>query len=337
MTTETATLESLERVRNFDATTLEQASRLGETYMFSDVVEPANKLISLFQKIPEEALKELPENQLKVIFDQANNIYNLFDQVLTFDAGMTDAVQKRDSLSGQISGQYQKVFTQLHPLISYSMARTVDFNSLSEQGRVTIQGIKDETNKLLSLLEEQKAQAESILDEVRDKAGELGVTNQAEYFASEARSHKGAADKWKVATWWVGGAVGVYAASSFFLHKVPFLAPSSLPESIQFTASKLLLFFVLTYILFLCARNFLSHRHNEIVNKHRQNALMTYRSLVEAGFSPEARDVVLNHAASSIYRLHDTGYIRNTSRDGSSNTSIVELLPRATLPLKSDG
>ena len=330
------TKDSLERVANFDAQSLEQANRLGESYKFSLAVSPAERLISLFQKLPEASLHEFPAPQLDQIKQQADNIYNLFTQVLEFDAKSADAQQKHDQLVGQIKNQYKGVFNQLFPLISYAMARTVDFNELSEKGRIAVQNVRDESQKLIDSLSEQNEQAEQILEEVRNAAAEQGVSQQAKYFANESVVHGKLATKWRDATILTSAIVVGYGIISFFLHKIPLIAPDSIPEAISFTASKLLVFFVLTYLLFLCGRNFLSHRHNQIVNRHRQNALMTYRALVDAGIAPESRDIVLNHAAASIYQLHDTGYTKANSSDATSSTSIVELMPKATMPIRSE-
>lgn len=115
------------------------------------------------------------------------------------------------------------------------------------------------------------------------------------------------------------------------MHKIPWLKPEDTFQNIQLITSKGLLFAVIAYMLFLSARNFLSHKHNSIVNKHRQNALMTYSALADAAASEEAKDIVLNHAASCIFSPQETGYIKN---EGSGNNkSIVELLPKTTMKL----
>ena len=47
-------------------------------------------------------------------------------------------------------------------------------------------------------------------------------------------------------------------------------------------ASKVLFFGMVVYALYFSAKNFLSHKHNQVVNTHRQNALMTFQVLVDA-------------------------------------------------------
>jgi hypothetical protein len=64
---------------------------------------------------------------------------------------------------------------------------------------------------------------------------------------------------------------------------------------------------------------------------------MTYKSLVDAGSTSEARDVILNHAASSVYQLHDTGFTKAVDPGGSSSSSVIGLLQKGSLPSSATG
>ena len=330
-------LKSLIRIQEYDADGLAQMDRLGRDFQFDEVVYPAKRLISLFQKIPTSSLDEFANNEVQAIKSQADSVYNLFEQVMSFEARQADAEPTHQRLINQIEGQYQPAFTTLYPFISYAMARTVDFSALESQGRTAIQAVKDQSGDLMKELADQRKEAGDILQEVRKAASEKGVSQQSKYFADEASAHREKAENWRNTTIFMSIAVGLYGIAALFFHRIPLIAPESLAEAVQFVASKILIFFVLAYMLFLSARNFLSHRHNEIVNKHRQNALMTYKALVDAGGTPETRDIVLNHAAASIYKLHDTGYIRGGGdKQGPSSSSVVEFLPKANVPLGGD-
>lgn len=126
----------------------------------------------------------------------------------------------------------------------------------------------------------------------------------------------------------MGWVAGCLCSLNTFLHKVPVISPSNAIESLQPIVSKVLIFGVVAYMLAMSVRSYLSHKHNEIVSRHRQNALKTHRSLVEAGGTHEARDIILQQAASAIYQLQDTGYVR--AKETSSNT-VTELIPRTSL------
>lgn len=327
---------SLERVQDFKADELVQRDRLGEA-SFDQAAEPAQKVISLYKQLPVSTLDYFSDTELNVVKSQANGIYQLFQEILSFDVNEGDVRNRQTQTVDKLAKAYQGTFSKLYPLISYSMARSVNFNQLEEQGRAAVQEIRDQTKTLMAEIEEQKAQASRILDDVRKTAAERGVSQEATYFKEEADRHGVEAVLWRNWTTGMAVAVGLYGVATLFFHKISWLTPENTYETVQFTVGKVLIFFILVYMLALCAKNFLSNRHNEIVNRHRQNSLMTYKSLVDAGGTPEARDVILSHAASSVYSLHETGYTKPSASSASSRSSIVEMLPRASLPLQSGG
>jgi hypothetical protein len=146
--------------------------------------------------------------------------------------------------------------------------------------------------------------------------------------AHDSADHKRESDKWRKYTIRTAIALGLYAVVTMFLHKIPGLMPDSTYDSIQLAVSKVLIFAVLGYMVLLCARNFLSHKHNEIVNKHRQNALLTFKALVDAGGKAENRDVVLTYAAACIFSPQDTGYSRSAESGKGETLNIVQALPK---------
>lgn len=322
--------KSLRRIQEFDANSLVRKDDLGVAFEFSGAVDSAKKLIALFQKLPVESLEYYPEQQLGQIQSQSDSVFNSFNDILSFNPEEADASNRREGLITELANQYQPAFTKLQPHISFSVARTANFHEISERGRATVQGIQDNVADLLEEIEGTKAESSKILEEVRQAAAERGVSQEAYHFSKQAEWHKEEGDRWQWKTVWMAVALGAYSALTLVFHKIDFLKADTIPESIQFTVSKVLVFGVLAYMLGLCAKNFLSHRHNQIVNEHRQNSLMTFQSLVNAGSMPESRDIVLQQAAAAIYRLHDTGYVKTET---TKNASVMELLPRTSLPL----
>lgn len=82
--------------------------------------------------------------------------------------------------------------------------------------------------------------------------------------------------------------------------KLDLLKPQDIHESVQLLAAKLVSFTTAGYLLVLCARNCLAHTHNAIVNRHRQNALLTFQALVDAAKGEDKKDIVLTHAAACM-------------------------------------
>ncbi|PUB74704.1 MAG: hypothetical protein DBP03_08245 [gamma proteobacterium symbiont of Ctena orbiculata] len=323
--------ESLERMQNFDCESLSRDKDLGQHFNFIDAVSPSKKLVRLYGQISSTVLEDFPDNITTQIKQQVDADYNRFQQILDFDPKQESATQTRDNIINQISTAYDTAFQKLYPYISYGVSKSVDFQRLETEARSTIQSINDHAKKLTEQLEENQTQADQVLTDIRKVAAEQGVSQQAIYFKEESEKHEEQADIWRVRTIWLSVGLGCFAFLSIFLHKAPWLKPEDAFQNFQLITSKILIFAVIAYMLFLSAKNFLSHKHNSIINKHRQNALMTYSALADAASSEESKDIVLNHAASCIFSPQETGYIKNES--AGSNKSIVELLPKTTMKL----
>lgn len=322
------TEKSLSRIQNFDIAKLPRESELGINFRFTSVLPSATRLVDLFKRLPTSALNDFGRTQLMEVETQAASCYNLFDQVLKFDETQSNALSARDSLITQIENSYQGAFNVLMPLIGYSLYKTADFQRLETDARAALQKINDEADDIKSQLNSQKEDAQKVLDEIRQVAAEQGVTQQAIYFKSEADENIIQANEWRSTTIKLAWGLGIYSFSSLFLHKIPGLAPLSTYDAVQLATSKILIFSVISFVLFLSTKNFLSHKHNATVNRHRQNALMTYKSLVEAaGDKQQASDAILIHAAACIYSPQPTGYT-NSGSDMQGAKSVVELLSK---------
>lgn len=105
--------------------------------------------------------------------------------------------------------------------------------------------------------------------------------------------------------------------------------PESSSEMFQLISSKLLIFAVLGYLLLMASRNYTTHKHNAVVNRHRQNALLRYKSLVEAAGGTATQDIVLAHAASRIFSPQETCFSYGKGESASGSKSVLELLTKS--------
>jgi len=322
------TQKSLSRIQDFDVDSLPREVELGQQLNFEEVVEPAKRLVELYKRLSPTALEDFPLSGLQGILNQANSDFNFFNQILEFNSTVNNTAQQRLQLIQQVENAYDPTFKILNQYISYSLHRAADFQRLDRDARATFQQIRDEAEVITKDLQATKEKTQRILEDVRNVAAEQGVTQQAVYFKDEAADHEKQASKWRNATISISIGLAVYSFASIFFHKVPWIAPSNTYETVQIAVSKVLVFGVISYMLYLCARNFLSHKHNSIVNRHRQNALMTYKALVDAAGETANRDVVLNQAAVCIFGAQTTGYTSSGDAQGPSAKTVVELLRR---------
>src|SRR5205085_68200 len=95
----------------------------------------------------------------------------------------------------------------------------------------------------------------------------------------------------------------------------------------QLLAAKVILFSILGSAVVWCGRIYRAHRHNEVVNRHRQNALSSFRTFVESA-DDATRNAVLLEATRAVFSPQHTGY---SSTEAEPNAApLVEIL--RTLP-----
>ena len=127
----------------------------------------------------------------------------------------------------------------------------------------------------------------------------------------------------------IAAGLGLAAALSVGVHKISYLSPNNMYDSIQLAISKALLLGVIAYMLVLYSRNFMAHKHNAVINRHRQNALRTFNALAEASKSDDRRDIILSHAAACIFSPQDTGYTKSHQATDTPVTKLIEILPKS--------
>lgn len=321
--------KSLERVQNFDVSTLPREAKLGEAHNFKAAVEPATRVIRLFQQYPIDFLAELPDSRQTQIKDSADSFFQVLQQIIAFDPTVGDPNASRKQIIQTIESQYHNHFEQLHPLISYGASRQRDPAALERDFRAATQRVNDRSDEMMATLAKDQDEAKRILEEVRKVAAEQGVSQQAHYFAQESIEHDKEAKWWRNWTVFTAALLVTYVAATAFLHKWALLAPANTYETVQLALSKALAFIVLAFLLLMCARNFFSHKHNAIVNKHRQNALLTFKALVDAAGSEERRDVILTYAASCIFSPQETGYAKGSGAPDMP-LNIIQALPKVS-------
>lgn len=323
--------KSLERMQKFDAASISREGELGVALSFKGAVPSAQRLVDLYAQLPVESLDWFNVNQANQIKQLADSDFQILQQIIRFDPQQGNAGSVRNSLTQQLDATYENTFQHLSPWVAYGAGRMTDFTKIARDARATIQDIEDKARRLVDTMAGWEKEAQNILDDIRKVAAEHGVSQQAVYFRDEADSHASQADLWLKRTRQLAWLLGVFAVLTLFLHKVPWLSPTTSYETVQLAVSKVLIFTTIAYVLMLSAKNFLAHRHNAIVNKHRQNALVTYRALVEAAGDSANRDIVLTRASECIFGAQPTGFGKADAGEPGA-VSMISLSPGAIKP-----
>lgn len=335
-----ATIEILEATRNalwqiqgFDPKTLGREADLGRLMNFSEAVGPAEKIIAIYKQIPIKVLDDFTDSQLTVIKINAETDYNIFKQILEFNNASGDSVGARNNILSSINVRRDQLFDQIWLHVVYAVVISTNINNIDSQVKEAIQRIQNQSGDLLIQMNKAKSEADSVLSTIRSFASEQGVSHQAIFFRDEAQAQENLADKWLSYTYRFAIALGGFAILSLFLHKIDWIIPNTTAEMLQLISSKILIFTVLGYMLLMAAKNYATYKHNSVVNRHRHNALQTYKTLVKAADEKDTQDIVLAHAASCIFSPQDTGFSYGKNDIPSGSKSVLELLTKG--PSKS--
>lgn len=322
--------EAVKNVQQIEPSSVVRAAELGP-FALHDAEQPVARLVRLFTQIPIEHIEELPDQQANQLRDQALAISNRVRELDEFDPKSTEnPTAKQQSLVDHLVNSYPNTFTSIWQHIGYLSSRERDFAAMEVEARSMIESVKTEAESLRKALNDQKDSAAQILEDIKQVAAETGVSQQAIHFSTESAAHSTEASKWEKRTFWTFACLVFYGIITVFLHKFPWIQPANTYDTVQLAVSKIVIFVAIFYALTLSAKNYLAHKHSEVVNKHRQNALATYKAIADAAHDEAGRDIVLSHAADCIFSPQDTGYLSSKKSEGSESAPTLQFLPRIT-------
>ncbi len=320
------TIQLIEQVQELDAQQVARNETLGSAFELTGAVPMMSKSIDLLRKIPAAALQDLGESQRNQIKTSCEQILAIFGRLMSFNpADLPNAAQERQSLIDESANIYNSIFSTIYPIVAYLTARLIDPSEATRMAQRALADLQQISERGTAIIATVESEASRVLNEVRRTAAESGVSQQAIYFGDEAAAQNLLSGKWQTYTNWTAMGLGAFALASLALSL--YWSPENPYQTAQIALSKVLIFSTIAFMLFLSSRTLMAHRHNEVVNKHRQNALLTFNALVEASGDQQTREVVLTHASACIFAPQETGFSKQTSNP--SPSSLLEVLPRA--------
>ena len=312
--------KALEELNEIKAIDLIRADELGRNLSFAAGVPVFERVLNLFHDLYECNLDNIPFNTLNNLMSQATNAINTFKNIKTFSAEKypQNIIGQRDTFIADLRNQYDNYFQAISPIISYSIRKGTDFKALENNARAVVSSIeslkKEYEEKQINLIKSM----ESTLNKVRQAAAEVGVAQHATHFKDEAEFNSKQSNRWMIATGIASFATIGWGVACFFIQP-----PQETMNIVQYTIAKLIILSALYYSLVWCAKNYSAHRHNFVVNKHRQNALSTFETFIKAAENDaDTKNAVLLQATQSIFSSQPSGYVNKETESESPNRFI---------------
>ena len=318
--------KNLEVLSGITPESLVRREELGASLSFEDGLPSFRRTLKLFSDLKNANKDGVPYNTLNDLNNLAVNCIEEFKKVKEFsmDKYPQNPVNSRDSLITTVRDRYDEYYKKLTPHIAYSIRKGTDFEALESQARETLTELIKTKNEIIKEQEKAKNDSSSILESMRKAAAEAGVSQHAIYFKEEADQHNTSADKWLKATYISAGVTIVFALVSiiFYFSQIKDL---TIPQTIQLAITKILVFSVLYYATVWCGKNYRSHLHNYITNKHRQNSLSTFQAFVKASDDAQTKNAVLLRATEAIFIGGHSGFVSN-EQESSGTPQILEII-----------
>ena len=290
-------------------------------------------LVNAYQRLTPKALEEMSIKQLGEFSELTKRVQAAISKI-------SQAVRHGYRVDQVTHENVVATFDAVLPVVQEYADRAAATKSMRKEAESLLAEMRDQQEKLTmatqeaeTTVAETKASFQQKVDDLEGTVTQLGASLHAAFFKREAEKHEKAAAAWKKGVWATAAVLALYAVASIFFSAIPWLKDV---DTVQLAVSKALVFIVLGYALFFCARNYAAERHNAVVNRHRQNALTTYRALVRANKNLEGADIILTQAARFIFAPQDSGYARKGG-DGGGDVSVFETVRRAANAVKQGG
>lgn len=314
--------QKLNQILSYQIEQLTREGELGNQLSFKEIETMFIKVIDLFKKVKETNIFEVPYNILTQFSAQLDNAISYFDQCINFNANQGNPVQVRNQIINKFRNSYDNYVTHSIPILTIGLLKGIDISLERAKLKGMIEEFEKDKEKTKIESEKKIKELNDILTNAKSAANQVGVSKHSIVFREESDFHNTESKKWLKYTVCILIGIVVIGIGLSFLGRE---FSKTTTQVLQFSITKLIILSTLFYALSLTNRNYKAHKHNSIVNKHRQNALTTFETFsAAAGDDIQTKNAILLETTHSIFSSQQTGYMQNEN-DSESPNRIIEI------------
>ena len=300
---------------------------LGELHLL-DYQEYYVFFANVIKKLSTIELTNIPLITLTEIKNLLQNFQSLYNDILNYQVH-SFRQEDKTSLGKTLSGFYRKVIDYIVPIITYYSMLDDDIlnkkNTLIQLNTYYGNVLNNANNDLKTKIEE----FDKVIQESKEAIAKENVHKHAHIFNSESVLHKNSARNSLILLSVIIIIIVSFSLFSLFLW-IPEIKIEESMKIIQFSITKIVILTTLFYALSLALKNYKAHKHNEIVNKHRQNSLLTFQTFsMAADNDPAIKNAILLEATRTIFSAQQSGYLNNEG-DSENPNRIIEIIKNVT-------
>ena len=313
----------LAALADVDAQALARTSDLSPDINFRETVPYFSEMLDLCKQLNQRDLSRLTLSKLNEVLDACTQLEHHITQVKEFTLDQNNPGNVCRSIIREVARAYDGVVNPMLLPLAFTATQATDYAKIEREAKGYHATMKAEADELAQFMKDVRNEAEQALAAVKEQAAEAGVATNAQIFTRDSDQHKALADKWWLATIVLGTAT-VLAAIAALVVAFQY-RPPDLSATIQYVVAKVLVLSTLTFSVAWCARNYRAQKHNETLNKHRANALMTFKAFVEGTSDERVKDALLLQAAQAAFSGRQTAF-DSTEKDPQNINPVVEIL-----------
>lgn len=322
----TAAKALIEELAEIKATSLARTEELSHDINFSEAVSSFEEMLDIVKQLNQRSIDRLALTQITQIITGCTSLKNLITKVRDFTLNQNTPADVCKAITQEVKNSYDAIMEPLTVPLAFTATQATDYAKIEREAKGYHTNMREEADNFKKMLESYKVDAENALQAVKDQAAEAGVATNAQIFLTDAGNHGLTAKKWLNATIWSSG-VTLLVAIIFVIISFNYKLENT-ATAIQYVVSKLILLSTLSFGIFWCAKNYKSSKHNETLNKHRANALMTFRAFVEGSGDQQIKEAILLQAAQAAFVNRPTGY-ESQEKESQAINPVVEILGRS--------
>ena len=320
------TKKLLDDLAAVDASKLGRVEDLSRTINFSEAVPYLQQMLDMIRQLADRDITRLAFNQLNQITVGCNKLGNLIETVRSFNLNQDKPADACSLIVERIKDAYDEVTEPLAIPLAFTAVQATDYAKIEREAKGYYATIKEESDNLSAFLSKVKDDASKALSAVQEQAAQAGVSTNAHIFTADAGNHSTKAQKWFKATI-VVSSVTLGAALCFFIAGFIW-TPTTSPAGIQYIINKLVILSALSFGIFWCVRNYKAEKHNQILNQHRANALLTFQAFYEGTADPQVKNMILLQAAQAAFGSRPTGF-DSQEKELCGNNPIIDLIGKS--------
>jgi hypothetical protein len=255
-----------------DLGTILNRSELGELNFnkLETHFEELQKLSRHLKSIVERRL--LPDSVVRQLQSQLNQANNVVNRMESFKL---DAQNPKETYD-QLCTQFMQAF---YELVTHSGPAMAVFSSTAQAS--------SEASSIVEELRTNRDESLQVLEVMREQSAKGGVSKYGPIFKAEADEHS------KAAKVWLGVTAALSVVTVVFAGIFLWFAFSHSSISTPALVAKFFLLSLLTSGTFWIGKIYKTHRHLAVVNRHRQNALESFETFVNATEDSDVKNAIL--------------------------------------------